>query len=119
MSLVNSFDILSPNKDRLNNYLYTELKNQCAWRDNKSDAIQDQYKFFDSYFGKNFKNNYINKELIHDYLKESEKAHHLQLNTKIINKSKFLDLDLVINSEEDYYLYYYDNEDKNLNLVGF
>lgn len=119
MSLVNSCEILPPKHDKLGSYLYNELKNQCAWRDNKSDSIQDQYRFFDSYFGKTFKNNYINKDLIYDYLKESEKAHYLQLNTKILNKSKFLEIDQVTNNEEDFYLYYHDNDDKKFNLINF
>jgi len=119
MSLINIFEILPSKKEKLNNYLYTELKNQCAWRDNKSDAIQDQYRYFESYFGKDFKNNYINKDLIFDYLKESEKAHHLQINSKILNKSKFLELDLVTTTDQDFYLYYYDNDDKNFNVINF
>jgi hypothetical protein len=119
MSLINIFEILPSKKEKLTSYLYTELKNQCAWRYNKSDAILDQYRFFDSYFGKDFKNNYVNKELIYDYLKESEKAHHFQLNSKNINKSKFLELDSVTNCDEDFHLYYYDNDDKNFNLINF
>jgi hypothetical protein len=119
MSLINIFEILPSKKEKLNSYLYTELKNQCAWRDNKSDAILDQHRYFESYFGKDFKNNYINKDLIFDYLKESEKAHHLQINSKILNKSKFLELDLVTNTDQDFYLYYYDNDDKHFNLVNF
>jgi hypothetical protein len=115
MALNNYFEVLPPKKDKLSSYLYTDLKNQCSWRDNRSDAIQDQYKYFDSYYGKKLRNNYVNKDIICDLLNESEKAHNLQMNYQNVSKSKFIEMGSTV--DDSFSLYSYDNDDKHFNII--
>jgi hypothetical protein len=115
MSLVKSIEVLPAKNEKLKDYLYTELKNQTKWKENRSDAIEDQYKYYESYIGKEY---HVQKDLIPNLLKESEKVHLDYLNYHLLNRMRFLEIKPSA-SEGSFMLYLFDNDDKQLNLVNF
>lgn len=124
MALIHSIEISPQKEEKLQEYLFTEIKNQAKWRNNRSDTVNDQTKFYESYFGKN---SFIDKSILNKFLKESEKFHTQNLNHNVINKTKFLEVTRV-NSEfntENYddeinqILFSFDNDDKELQIFEF
>ncbi len=120
MSLIQTFELSPQKEEKLQEYLFTEIKNQAKWRNNRSDTINDQIKFYESYFGKN---SFIDKSIMTKILKESEKFHTQNLNYNIMNKTKFLEL--VNNNNvhhEDIFnqiLFSFDNDDKEMQIFEF
>jgi hypothetical protein len=108
-----TFEILPAKRGKLKDHLYTELKNQTKWKENRSDAIQDQCNYYESYLGKEY---YIQKDLIPELLKDAEKVHLNYLNYHLLNRMRFLEAKAL---EDGYMLYLFDNDDKQLNLVNF
>jgi hypothetical protein len=113
--------IIKPNEKSVQTYLYNSLKNQCTWRDNKSDAINDQIKFFESYLGKEAL--HIDKELITNKLVESETSSNQGNINK--NKNKFLNL-IPLNSQfesefTEFMICFFDTENSstNSNFLNF
>jgi hypothetical protein len=121
--LFNFTELIAPKPSYLQPHLYKELKSQCAWRDNKSDSIQDQLKYFESFYSKKLENSHVSKEILQDYLNESEKIHHLQMNEE--KKSKHIEIDSIrgkyITGSENvsHYLYYLDNVEKQMDVFYF
>lgn len=124
MSLIKSIEISPQKEEKLQDYLFSEIKNQAKWRNNRSDTINDQTKFYESYFGNN---SFIDKSTLNKFLKESEKFHTQNLNHNITNKTKFLEV-TSINSHFDsedqndslnQILFSFDNDDKELQIFEF
>jgi hypothetical protein len=113
MSLIKSFELLPAKNEKLKDYLYTELKNQNKWRENRSDAVQDQHNYYQTYIGNE---HHVQKDLIPGILKEAEKVHLEYLNYHLTHRMKFLEL---ANIGENYNLYLFDNDDKQLNIINF
>lgn len=123
MALIKSIEISPQKKEKLQDYLFSEIKNQAKWRNNRSDTINDQTKFYESYFGKN---SFIDKSILNKYLKESEKFHNQNLNYNISNKTKFLEItrknkDFIHEKIEilDFILFSFDNDDKEVQIFEF
>jgi len=123
MALLRSIEISPQKEEKLQDYLFSEIKNQAKWRNNRSDTINDQTKFYESYFGKN---SFIDKRILNNFLKESEKIHTQNLNYNINNKSKFLEVTCItsqFNNEDNdslnQILFSFDNDDKELQIFEF
>jgi hypothetical protein len=124
MSLLNYFEILETKPQKLKDYLINQINSQVKWRENRSDCIEDQCNFYKTYYGKTQESNlHINKDLINDMLQESEKCHYSQFNFSTLNKTKFLEIDDIMNHELDfananeYFLYYHDSDDNQTKVI--
>jgi hypothetical protein len=115
MSIINFFEIIEPNENYLQDRLYNILK--TPWRENKSDAVNDQLKFYETYFIKKDENTQIDKDIIQEYLKESEKIHHNQLQENDPIKDMHVDLDYLGYNRS--IVYFFDNKNKNMNIFSF
>jgi len=118
MALIYNIEICPQKEEKLQDFLFTELKNQAKWRNNRSDTINDQTSFYESYFGKN---SFIDKSTMAKLLKESEKFHEQCLNHNNINKNKFLEIftnssKYDINDNLNPTLFSFDNDDKELQI---
>ena len=122
MSLFKHFELSPQKEEKLQNFLFTEIKNQANWRNNRSDTINDQTNFYESYFGKN---SFIDKKIMSNFLKESEQIHLQNLNYNILNKTKFLELTKfnssysLNNGINKQALFSFDNDDKELQIFEF
>ena len=123
MALIQSIEISPQKEEKLQDYLFSEINNQAKWRNNRSDTINDQTNFYESYFGNH---RFIDKSILNKFLKESEKFHNQNLNHNINNKTKFLE---VIKTNGEYnnedndslnqILFSFDNDDKEVQIFEF
>lgn len=123
MALLKHVELVPQNEKKLNEYLYREIQNQVKWRNNRSDTVNDQTNFYESYFGKE---SFIDKNIMSKFLKESEKIHLQNLNHNNLEKTKFLEImpchSYYDKNPKDYEhtkqaLFSYDNDDKELNII--
>lgn len=114
MSLINHIEIIEQDKNKLNDYLIEELKKTSSWRENRPDSIEDQCKFYQSYFAKKNKEKmHINQEIIKNLLKENE---ILLKNTKRSYQDNFVDL-IYDEPSNRVILYYYNSDTRNLSEI--
>ena len=112
--LVNHYEIIEQNEKRLQNYLINSLDNKA--KGNKSFSIDDQFKFYQTYFSKKEKkNSYIDKDLLCNLL-SSNKNESNEKNNKH-NWKKDYYLDLISNEKNKLQLFHYDDGVKNLTKV--
>lgn len=123
-NLIQSIELKPQKETKLQNHLFTEIKNQQKWRNNRSDAFNDQLKFYESYFGNS---SYIEKSIMQRFLEESENINNENLNFNSTNKTKFLEL-AKFNSEfntdsnndsVNQILFSFDNDDKEFEAFNF
>lgn len=121
MALIYNVEVCPQKEEKLQDFLFTEIKNQAKWRNNRSDTINDQTGFYESYFGKS---SFIDKSTMAKLLKESEKFHAQCLNHNNVNKTKFLEI--ITNTSKydfnnilDQTLFSFDNDDKELQIFDF
>lgn len=117
-NLLQNIELKEQKDEKLQDYLFQEIKNQQKWRNNRSDALNDQLKFYESYFGKN---SFIDKSIMERFLKESQEVHNDNINYQINNKTKFLELSALNcnNNSINQVLYSFDNDDKEFEAFNF
>ena len=119
MNYIKKIDILPPKREKIKEYLLTELKNQHNWKENRTNNIQEQANFFETYLSKGKEDEKEickpEKELISNLLKEADKAHLQSFNYHLNNKMRFIetktyncDDNLV---ENEYLVFLFDNDD--------
>jgi hypothetical protein len=111
MSLINHSEIIEQNENLLKTYLLNDLKESCNWQENSNDSINAQYNFFKTYYlNEPDSNQYINNELLKNFLKEVEKKDKL---INIDNNTNFIDL--FTNDE----IFFYNADNIKINLLFY
>jgi hypothetical protein len=113
-NLIQSIELKPQKEAKLQDYLFTEIKNQQKWRHNRSDAFNDQLKFYESYFGKN---SFIDKSIMQRFLQDSENIHNENMNYNLSNRTKFIQL--VNNNNNNDNNNSNDNNNININQILF
>ena len=111
MSLINHSNIIEQNENLLKSYLLNYLKDSCNWQENSNDTINAQCEYFKTYYlNEQGSNQYINENLLKNFLKEVEK------DDKLINIDNDLNfLDLYVNDE----IFFYNSDNIKFNLLFF
>jgi hypothetical protein len=118
-NLIQNIELKPQKETKLQDYLFTEIKNQQKWRNNRSDAFNDQLKFYESYFGKN---SFIDKSIMQRFLQDSENIHNENMNYNLLNRTKFIELVNFDNNNKtniNQILFSYDNDDKEFEAFNF
>ena len=111
MSLINHTEIIEQNENLLKSYLLNYLKDSCNWQENSNDTINAQCEYFKTYYlNEQGSNQYLNENLLKNFLKEVEK------DDKLINIDNDLNfLDLYVNDE----IFFYNSDNIKFNLLFF
>ena len=125
MSLIVQHQIFQQDKNKLNAFLKTKIKEKSIHRENALDTIEDQFEFYKTYYLGRTKteNNYIDKDLLSELIQQDN---YFNKNIQTKRANNFLEL-LLLNEDFDYdiddngkqeaFLFFYNNDNKMLREI--
>ena len=125
MSLLVQHQIFQQDKNKLNSFLKSKIKEKSIHRENALDTFEDQFEFYKTYYLGRTKteNNYIDKDLLSELIQQ-DNYYNKNIQTKRVNNflellllNEDFDYDIDDNEKQEAFLFFYNNDNKMLREI--